>query len=209
MIQKNLVYIIGLSIKTANYELLKRKEYLGQYGNIIRLIVNNNNPYNPGNSNIASYSAYVTYSTNKEASLAILALDNTYLEGLTIRASFGSNKYCSHFLKNTQCVVKECLFFHNLVDESDYISKEENTSANNKRQELAIELSELMSHSMKQIYFNKKSSLKKPFFPTINSIYSKEIVLEYQKLKDLTFNKEKSQKENKGTESIDKKKIYR
>jgi len=204
MIQKNLVYIIGISIKTANYDLLKRKEYLGQYGSISRLIVNNTNPYNPGNSNIDSYSAYVTYSTNKEAALAILALDNNFLEGLTIRASFGSNKYCSHFLKNTQCLVKECLFFHSLVDESDYISKEENTSSNNKRQELAIELSELMTHSMKQLYFNKKSSLKKPIFPTINSIYTKEIIIEFQKLKDLLY-KDKSQKEYKGKENIDQK----
>lgn len=60
----------GLSI-LINEKILEKPEYLGQYGTIKRIVVNKNNAYNSG-VNGPSYSAYVTYSTENEASTAIL-----------------------------------------------------------------------------------------------------------------------------------------
>lgn len=92
IITKNLVYVIGLSGKIANKELLQSKEYFGQYGTIIKTIVNKNKAYNISNPKGPSYSAYITFSKPFEASLAILCLDNFTIDGHCIRASFGTTK---------------------------------------------------------------------------------------------------------------------
>lgn len=92
IITKNLVYVIGLSSRIANKEILMKKEYFGQYGTILKMVVNNNKAYNQNNPKGPSYSAYVTYSRPYEASLAILSLDNVLVEDHLIRASFGTTK---------------------------------------------------------------------------------------------------------------------
>jgi CCR4-NOT transcription complex subunit 4 len=92
IITKNLVYVIGLSSKIATKEILQSKEYFGQYGTIIKTVVNKNKAYNSNNPNGPSFSAYITYSKPYEASIAILALDNILVNNHLIRASFGTTK---------------------------------------------------------------------------------------------------------------------
>ena len=92
IITKNLVYVIGLSRKIANQDILLKKEYFGQYGNIVKIVVNKNKAYNQNDPNGPSYSAYVTYTKPFEASLAILCLDNITVDNHLIRASFGTTK---------------------------------------------------------------------------------------------------------------------
>lgn len=92
IITKNLVYVIGLSSKLANKDLLLKKDYFSQYGNITKMIVNKNKAYNPNGPKGPSYSAYITYSTAQEASIAILAIDNAIVDDHVLRASFGTTK---------------------------------------------------------------------------------------------------------------------
>jgi CCR4-NOT transcription complex subunit 4 len=92
IITKNLVYVIGLSSKIANKELLQSKEYFGQYGTIVKIIVNKNKAYNISSPKGPTYSAYITFSKPLEASLAILSLDNFIIDDNLIRASFGTTK---------------------------------------------------------------------------------------------------------------------
>lgn len=92
IITKNLVYIIGLSPKIANKELLTKYEYLAQFGKITKIVVNKNKAYNSNNPKGPSYSAYVTYSKPSEASIAILALDSCVVDDHMVRASFGTTK---------------------------------------------------------------------------------------------------------------------
>src|SRR5689334_5672278 len=80
IITKNLVYVIGLSTKLANKDLLQSKEYFGQYGTITKTVVNKNKAYNSNNPKGPSFSAYVTYSKPYEASVAILALDDVIID---------------------------------------------------------------------------------------------------------------------------------
>ena len=54
-------------------------------------------------NNKKSYLAYITYSNELEAALAILFIDSLLIEGKIIRAFFGTTKYCNHFLYNTKC----------------------------------------------------------------------------------------------------------
>ena len=98
IIQKHLVYIIGLSINLINKDSqLKNFEYFGQYGKIVKLVTNKNKIYNSNGPNGPSYSCYVTYSNQKESSLAILALDNAIIDKHIIKASYGTTKYCLNF----------------------------------------------------------------------------------------------------------------
>ena len=96
--------------------------------NIIKTVVNKNKAYNQNNIYGPSYSAYVTYSKPSEASIAILSLDNTKIDNHVIRASFGTTKYCSYYLKGIECSNKECLFLHKKADENDIIKRGDLTS---------------------------------------------------------------------------------
>ena len=51
-----------------------------------------------------SASAYVTYFRPEDALAAIRTVNNLQIDGRTLKASLGTTKYCSHFLKNTQCL---------------------------------------------------------------------------------------------------------
>ena len=96
-------------------------EYFGQYGSIIKAVVNKNKAYNPTGRNGPSYSAYVSYSQPREASLAILSVDNIEIDEHTIRASFGTTKYCNFYLRNSECPNKDCLYLHKEAEENDVI----------------------------------------------------------------------------------------
>lgn len=50
-----------------------------------------------------SASAYVTYNRCDDALKAILAVNNVHVDGRTLKASLGTTKYCSHFLRGAQC----------------------------------------------------------------------------------------------------------
>ena len=97
IITKNLVYVIGISENLSKKDTLIKYEYFGQYGKIKKIIINKKKAYNLNNPFGPSYSAYVTYSKPYEASIAILALDNIYIDNHLIRASFGTTKYCQFF----------------------------------------------------------------------------------------------------------------
>ena len=77
IIQKKLVYIIGLSSELVKIEnKLKSYEYFGQYGKIIKLVINKNKTYNTNGPNGPSYTCFITFSSEAESSLAILSMDN-------------------------------------------------------------------------------------------------------------------------------------
>jgi CCR4-NOT transcription complex subunit 4 len=122
-VKKDLVYIIGLTERTANDILLSKLEYIGQYGHIRKIVVNKDKPFNRGSNDGPSFSAYVTFSQVNEASLAILALDELEFDGRIIKASYGMTKYCSYFIKNTPCPNSDCLYLHALANDQDCYSK--------------------------------------------------------------------------------------
>lgn len=46
VVQKNLVFVIGLSPRLADPEVLKKNEYFGKYGRIYKVVINNHTVYN-------------------------------------------------------------------------------------------------------------------------------------------------------------------
>ena len=184
IIQKHLVYIIGLSINLINKDSqLKNFEYFGQYGKIVKLVTNKNKTYNNNGPNGPSYSCYVTYSNQKESSLAILALDNAIIDKHIIKASYGTTKYCLNFLRNSVCLNKDCLYLHHLAEKDDIVSRDEMNNNKNifaNQHILAIKLSDIYSES-KRIELEGIKNLK-TIFPNAYSVYNKDIVQNYIKL---------------------------
>ena len=174
IIQKNLVYLIGLSSQLVKLEpKLKNFEYFGQYGKIIKLVLNKNKIYNSNGANGPSYTCFVTYSTEAESSLAILSLDNTIIDNHEIKANYGTTKYCMNFLKNWECKNKDCIYLHKFADEKDIVSRE-------------------IMNSNKDIFHQQRLMA---VFPNGYSVYTKDLVIQYIKEKKLGIALNLKQKE--------------
>ena len=205
IITKNLVYIIGLSSNIANKDKLNKYEYLGQYGNIIKIVVNKNKAYNQNSPHGPSYSAYVTFSKPSEASIAILSLDDKMIDNHVIRASFGTTKYCSFFLKGIDCNNKECLFLHKWADENDIIKRRDlisNKIIFTQQHSYAIKIADIFNPEVKKRILSPKKG--KTIFPSPDIIYRTIAVMD--KEKKLNNSKTKKNSENKN-ETINKGKI--
>ena len=187
IIQKNLVYLIGLSSDLVKIEpKLKSYEYFGQYGKIIKLVINKNKTYNTNGPNGPSYTCFITYSSEVESSLAILSMDNCIIDNHEIKANYGTTKYCLNFLKNAECKNKDCIYLHKLANEKDIVSREQmNTDKDIFPQQrlMAIELSKILTNKK----YNELYKLKdiKTVFPNGFSVYKKESVIRYIKEKNL------------------------
>lgn len=143
VIQKTLVYVIGLAPEIANEAKLKSVEYFGQYGNLQKVVVNTNNVYNATRGG-PSYSAYLTFESARESAIAILSVDQYVLNDRMIRASFGTSKFCQFFLNGQRCSNKDCLYLHELRSDLEAYTKDD--MQNNKfifleQQKIAIKLS--------------------------------------------------------------------
>jgi CCR4-NOT transcription complex subunit 4 len=187
IIQKNLVYIIGLSSNLIKIESqLKSYEYFGQYGKIIKLVINKDKTYNSNGPYGPSYACYITYSSEAESSLAILSLDNCTIDKHEIKASYGTTKYCLNFLKNAICKNKDCMYLHKLADEKDIVSREQMNSDKDifpQQRLMAIELSKILTNKKyKELY---KTRNVNTFFPNGFSVYTKELVIRYIKEKNM------------------------
>ncbi|CAH1787022.1 unnamed protein product [Owenia fusiformis] len=123
VVQRNLVFVVGLSQRLADTEVLKKHEYFGKFGKIHKVVINQSTSY--AGSQGPSASAYVTYLRTEDALRAIQAVNNVYIDGRTLKASLGTTKYCSHFLKGSQCPKPDCMYLHELGEEAASFTKEE------------------------------------------------------------------------------------
>ncbi|CAN0288611.1 unnamed protein product, partial [Laminaria digitata] len=100
-------------------------EYFGQYGEIAKLVINHHQGVSADDPRYGSASAYITFRRQEDAWAAICSVDGFRLMGRTIRASFGTSKYCNSFLRNLPCNNPDCLYLHALGDEGDRFTKDE------------------------------------------------------------------------------------
>ena len=171
IIQKNLIHLHGFPRNLARTEKLKSMEYLGQYGKIIKgMITYKINPEN----NKKVYSAYITYSNEREASFAILCVDSLLIEGKIIRAFFGTTKYCLYFLNNNICPnLDKCLYLHHLIDDKDIILDNNTLFSYNEHLNLAKKIIQFSNPLTKELILKMKKS-KKYKFPFLDFIFLKE-----------------------------------
>jgi len=115
VIQKTLVYVIGLAPNIASENKIKSLDFFGQYGKIEKIVINTNNVY----------SGYITYSNPRESAIAILSVDSFMYNERLIRASFGTSKFCQFFLNGQKCTNKDCLYLHELRSDLEAYTKED------------------------------------------------------------------------------------
>lgn len=111
VVQQKLVYVTGLSpnIKEeALHKTLIGDSFFGQYGKIIRLIVKKQ-PSRDGGSH---YGIYVSYDTEEDAAKCISAVNGSQNGERTLRAQYGTTKYCSTYVRGDECTNKSCTFLH-------------------------------------------------------------------------------------------------
>ncbi|XP_017042824.1 uncharacterized protein LOC108089194 isoform X2 [Drosophila ficusphila] len=123
VVQKNLVFVVGLPPRLADADILKKHEYFGKYGKIHKVVINPSTTY--AGVQGPSASAYVTYVNNSDALRAIQSVNNIMIDGRLIKTSLGTTKYCSHFMKNQQCPKGDCMYLHELGDPEASFTKEE------------------------------------------------------------------------------------
>lgn len=171
IIKRNLVYVINLDPKIADKDILTKKEYFGQYGKITKILVNLNKAYNSNNpSSGLSYSAYINYSNNQEAALAILSVDSCMLSNKMIKAAFGTTKYCSYYIKKQTCPIKDCVYMHTVSDKNDIISKD-SADFYVDQHKLAVKISEIGNDKVRDLLY--KNRFEETVMPNPYTIYSK------------------------------------
>ncbi|KCZ81520.1 hypothetical protein H312_01098 [Anncaliia algerae PRA339] len=121
VIQRNLVYVIGIPHKYASEEILKSKNFFGQFGEIKKIVINRRLVNNVE----TTISAYITFKYIKEAENAIAEVDETVLDNRIIKCTYGTTKYCAFFLKNSVCQNNECMYLHSTGRDEDTITKDE------------------------------------------------------------------------------------
>jgi len=181
ILQKNVVYVIGLSYKLANKEILKKAEYFGQYGNILKVLTNKTKGLAQNSYYENCYSSYIYYSNPVEASLAILAVDNFKIENHYLKTSFGRTKYCSYFLRNLECLNKDCFYLHKLADRDDIITGDDSKLLFHEQHIQAIKIANLFDVNFKKkILSEEAKKSNETAFPKISVIYSKPVFIEFQ-----------------------------
>ena len=120
VIQRTLVYVIGIPQKYATDENLRKNDWFGQFGTIKKIVINKR-LYNLD----TTVSAYITFKTEKEAADAIAETDESLIDGNIIKSTYGTTKYCTFYLKNMVCQNYECMYLHSNGETKDAITKDE------------------------------------------------------------------------------------
>nr|POF04511.1 general negative regulator of transcription subunit 4 [Quercus suber] len=129
VMQKNLVYVTGLSPTSQEDQLLQTlrgDQYFGQYGKIIKIVVSKaKDPSHPH-----SVGVYVTYERKEDAQSCISAVNGAKNGERTLRAQFGTTKYCSAYLRNETCTNRNCMFLHEAGDGNESYSRADLSALN-------------------------------------------------------------------------------
>lgn len=129
VIQRNLVYIIGLPLNLADEALLQQKEYFGQYGKVLKVSISRTATGAIQHSANNSCCVYITYSKEDDAIRCIQSVHSYILDGRSLRACFGTTKYCHAWIRNMPCSVPDCLYLHDFGSQEDSFTKDEIVSA--------------------------------------------------------------------------------
>ncbi|GFP94847.1 ccr4-not transcription complex subunit 4 [Phtheirospermum japonicum] len=129
VIQRNLVYVVGLPLDYADEDLLQRNEYFSQYGNVLKVSISRTATGSIQQFANSTCSVYITYSKEEEAVRCIQSVHGFVLDGRSLRACFGTTKYCHAWLRNVPCTNQDCLYLHETGSQEDSFTKDEIISA--------------------------------------------------------------------------------
>ncbi|XP_059315143.1 uncharacterized protein LOC132065668 isoform X1 [Lycium ferocissimum] len=129
VVQRNLVYIVGLPLSLADEDLLQRKEYFAQYGKVLKVSMSRTSAGAIQQFANSTCSVYITYSKEEEAVRCIQSVHGFLLDGQPLRACFGTTKYCHAWLRSVPCTNPDCLYLHEIGSQEDSFTKDEVISA--------------------------------------------------------------------------------
>ncbi|KAI9691020.1 MAG: transcriptional repressor general negative regulator of transcription subunit 4 [Bathelium mastoideum] len=130
VVQKNLVYVTGLRPSTREdllLQALRGDDYFGQYGKIIKIVVSKPKGNAQGQESVG---VYVTFARKEDAEACIAAVDGIANNGRTLRAQYGTTKYCSTFLRNETCNNRNCMFLHEPGEDSESFTRQDLSAMN-------------------------------------------------------------------------------
>ncbi|KAF2276710.1 uncharacterized protein EI97DRAFT_376777 [Westerdykella ornata] len=125
VVQKNLVYVTGLTPTIREDRLLdtlRGNDYFGQYGKIIKIVVSK---ARENAQHQQSVGVYVTFARKEDAAACIAAVDGSHNGDRTLRAQYGTTKYCSAYLRGEQCNNRNCMFLHEPGEENDSFTRQD------------------------------------------------------------------------------------
>lgn len=164
VVQKNLVYVTGLNPPCSPDDLhsvLRSDKYFGQYGKILKIVINRKAPSSGGhhshlNSGLV---VYVTFSRKEDALKCINELDGSLCDGRVLRAAHGTTKYCSSYLRGHPCPNPNCMFLHEPGEEADlYTRKDLLTQQGIKMGMIGLSGQRVGSSSIEKTAFNAEES---------------------------------------------------
>ena len=137
---------------------------MGQYGKILKVMIKTQTYQLNGEE---QFSAYITYTEEVEAAHAIVALQDFKVQNHLIKASFGTSKYCSYFIRNVNCTSQNCVFQHSIAKPEDTFTSDEiqNSNVSQHHFEGALKILEKYLKDIK----NEKPLKKKSGFPHLKS----------------------------------------
>lgn len=103
VIQKNLVYVIGLPLEVSSEATIRRKDMFGQYGHLSKIVVNNRNPICDKSSTCG---VYLTYDTNEQALECIKCVDGFTLCGKLLKWASLSLPHTQSELRHHQVLLQ-------------------------------------------------------------------------------------------------------
>ncbi|XP_068668358.1 uncharacterized protein [Aristolochia californica] len=136
VIQRNLVYVIGIPANLADEDTLERKEYFGQYGKVLKISISWPTGGGQNSSSNNTVSVYITYTKEEEAVRCIQLVHGFTLDGRSLRACFGTTKYCHTWLRSMPCSNPDCLYLHEVGVQEDSFTKDEIISAYTRVQQI-------------------------------------------------------------------------
>ncbi|KAL4075413.1 hypothetical protein V8B97DRAFT_1867593 [Scleroderma yunnanense] len=131
VVQRNVVYVMGIGPRFAKEELiptLRSSDYFGQYGKISKMILVKRSQSSGGAPVVG---LYITYHRREDAARCIATVDGSPSPGggrEVMRASYGTTKYCMAFLRGVNCSDGTCMSLHEWGDEKDCFTKEDLTT---------------------------------------------------------------------------------
>ncbi|XP_016441798.2 uncharacterized protein LOC107767333 isoform X2 [Nicotiana tabacum] len=137
VVQRNLVYVMGLPLSLADEDLLQQKEYFSKYGKVLKVSMSRTAAGAIQQFANNTCSVYITYSKEEEAILCIQSVHGFVLDGRPLRACFGTTKYCHAWLRNVPCINPDCLYLHEIGSQEDSFTKDEVISAYTRVQQIA------------------------------------------------------------------------